>query len=117
MLKVMQLHELPPVPEGYLRVIRGERPDRPKSPVPYAPDWSGLPCPHDDGVEGSYISMNCAAYMHTLHEWWPEDARVKAMEYYDMHFIVLDVPEQYCRKGHKQALIMRDCAVPVALIH
>lgn len=90
---------------------------RPKSCVPFTPNWSGLPCPHNDGVEGDYSSMNCAAYIHTLDEWWPESARIKAREHHDMRFIVLDVPEQHCRKGHKQALIVRDAAVPVALIH
>lgn len=74
-----------------------------------------MPTPKNDGVP-EYLGMNCAAYMHTLHEWWPEYERVKAREL-GMHFIVLDVPEQHCRRGRKQAVIVRDAAIPVALMH
>lgn len=116
MLQVVELDALPPIPAGYIRVVRGELPMQPRSGVPYIPEcWWGMPTPQNDGIS-EFRGMNCAAYLHTLSEWWPVEER-KVARAEGMHFVVLDVPKHACKEGVKQAVIERNAAVSVALIH
>lgn len=124
-----RLHELPPPAVGYTRVVRGEIPGDPKVAVgsyrwcingsegKYV-DWSELPSPSYDGMAlpRSWDHLNCAAWEHTLDEWWPEWAR-SALREQGLRFVALDVPNDQIIRGRKQALINRDAATVVAEIH
>lgn len=123
-----QLQELPPPAPGFTRVVRGELVGRPTDAVSsYRWEvgasgrsvlWDRLPCPWDDQMDlpASWEHLNCAAWEHTLEEWWPAWAR-SALREQGLRFVALDVPNDHIIRGHKQALIDRNAAVLVAEIH
>lgn len=123
-----QLQELPPPAPGFTRVVRGELVEEPDAAVGSYRwdvgnsgrnvDWGNLPCPWDDQMDlpDSWRHMNCAAWEHTLEEWWPAWAR-SALREQGLRFVALDVPNDHIIRGQKQALIDRNAAVLVAEIH
>lgn len=123
-----QLQELPPSAPGFTRVVRGELADRSTAAVAgyrwgiggedRHVDWGALPSPWHDQMDlpESWEHLNCAAWEHTLEEWWPAWAR-SALREQGLRFVALDVPNDHIIRGRKQALIDRNAAVLVAEIH
>lgn len=114
---------LPPVPDGHMRVFRVEKKSNPmkggQSIMGYnaGHHWHGLPCPWgDSGIErGIKKEEVCAATVDQVDDWWPPETH-EFLAAMDCHMVVLDVPANHVAVGRNQVLVVREKAVLVSVL-
>jgi hypothetical protein len=104
------LAKLPPVPDGYVRLLRVEHKDNPMlgRGSGLHVDWCHLPTPYTEGVQMRDTEV-CAATPEQFNDWWPDEV-LNFLSDYERHLVAIDVHQEHVTITRRQAVLLRSAA-------